>query len=66
MTLQSVGITTTGPGGCASATQEPIATNYLELEELSSPDIALLEGHSTLGNPGFPPSDDTWSFTGSY
>ena len=71
-------ITVTG-NGCAGHTQEPISVNYLEIgsradyspatppeELLSSPNIALLEGHSALGNPGFLPSDDTWSFKGLY
>jgi hypothetical protein len=69
-------ITLTG-NGCTSTTQEPIAVDYLRLgsrsdfnpatppEELvSSPSIALLEGHAVSGAPV--PSESTWSFKGVY
>ena len=72
-------VTQSGGMGCNSSHEEPIVVNYLEIGDPhdlgpdTQPDLVQttavatqLDGHRVQTGTGFPPSESTWSFTGSY
>ena len=72
-------VTQSGGMGCNSSHEEPIVVNYLDVGDPhdvgpdTDPDLVQtsavatrLDGHRVQTGTGFPPSESTWSFTGSY